>query len=68
MAKRRQVSFVEYYGSVPNSSSAFYKDCLILDFYLVSDRYVLLTLQIPLPTGGTHAELAEISTTTIEID
>jgi hypothetical protein len=67
MAKRRQVPFVEYYGSVPHSS-AFYKDCLILDFYLVSDRYVLLTLQIPLPTGGTHAELAEISTTTIEID
>lgn len=44
------------------SPKGYYKDCLIIDFNRVSERYILLTLQIPLPVGGTHEEMIEMST------
>lgn len=46
--------------SVVHPLKGFYKDCLIIDFAQVSERYVLLTLQIPMPTGGTHEELVSM--------
>ncbi len=66
-SKRMQVSFEEYYD-INTAPIAFYKDCRILECFPVSDRHVLLTLQIPEPFGGTHEELVEVSTTTVEIE
>lgn len=58
---RSQIPFVEWWNMLP-SPKGYYKDCLIIDFNRVSERYILLTLQIPLPVGGTHEEMIEMST------
>lgn len=66
-SRRQQMAFAEWWNLTP-SRKAYYKDCEIVDFDQVSERYILLTLQIPLTIGGTHGELVEISTTIIEVD
>lgn len=40
--------------------AATYKDCKIDDFTVISERYVLLTLKLPSPTGGTVDEIVSM--------
>jgi hypothetical protein len=47
---------------IPRGRRAFHKDCQVVDIDLVSERYALLTLQIPLPVGGEHRELVSVET------
>lgn len=42
---------------------ASYKDCEIVDWTIISERYVLLTLKLPHPTDGTHDELVSMDET-----
>lgn len=48
------------------AQAAKYKDREIVDWTIISERYVLLTLRIPRPTGGTIDELVSMDET-IEI-
>jgi hypothetical protein len=61
------MTFTEWWNREP-PLTAFFKDCLILDFDVVSERYVLLTLQIPLPVGGTHGELVAIDGLIVDVE
>lgn len=60
-SNRRQVPFGEWWNMLP-SPKGYYKDCRIIDFDKVSERYILLVLQIPQPRGGTYEELVEMTT------
>jgi hypothetical protein len=44
----------------PGRRRAFWKDCKIVDVDPVSERYVLVTVQIPPPVGELHRELASL--------
>lgn len=59
MNEKRSMPFREWWTTQP-SLPGYYKDCRIVDFAPVSERYILLTLQIPVPTGGTHDELVQM--------
>lgn len=43
--------------------AAQYKDCEIVDWTIISERYVLLTLTLPHPTDGTYEELVSMDAT-----
>lgn len=45
------------------AKAAKYKDCDIVDWTIISERYVLLTLKLPPPTGGTHEEIVSMDAT-----
>lgn len=52
----------KWLGLLP-SQSATYKDCVIVDFVIISAKYILLRLQIPFPSGGIYEEIVSLDET-----
>lgn len=62
----KTITLAQWLDMLP-SPRAIYKDCLILDAHLISERYVLLTLKVPQPVGGIYNEIVSVETL-IEIE
>lgn len=45
------------------AKAAKYKDCEIVDWTSISERYALLTLKLPPTEGGTYEELVSMDET-----
>lgn len=56
------MALAEWLEMVPDGTTAYYKDCKILDWAVIGERWCLLTVLIPLPVGGTYKEIVSIET------
>jgi hypothetical protein len=62
-----KITFREFLKGVPDERIPYYKDCEVLEWYPISERYWLLLLKIPNPRGGRLEEIVDINVAQVDL-